>query len=71
MSVMGILRKLGILRFGSASGRFKNYQEMPDELMFDNVYDAEKDLTTKEDLKKFGKFMKGSNGSGSDMDFSD
>jgi hypothetical protein len=53
MKAMDLLRKLGILRFGSASGTYKSYQDMPDELMFDNVYDKEKDLTRKADLKKF------------------
>lgn len=44
MKLLNILRKLGIVRFGQASGIYKSYQEMPDELMFDNTYDKKKDL---------------------------
>lgn len=44
MKIIDFLRKLGIIRFGAVSGKYKNYQDMPDELMFDNVYDKKKDL---------------------------
>lgn len=51
MKFLDLLRKLGIIRYGAVSGTYKSYKDRPDELMFDNVYDKKKDLTTKEDLK--------------------
>lgn len=54
MKLIDILRKLGILRFGSVGGVFKTYKEMPDELMYQDVYDKKKDLMSPEDYKKLG-----------------
>lgn len=44
MKILDSLRKLGILRGGVVAGTYKSYKEMPDELMYDNVYDKKKDL---------------------------
>ena len=52
MKFMDLLRKLGIFRSGSVSGTYKNAVDRPTELQMDDVFDAKKDLTTKEDLKK-------------------
>ena len=52
MSLMYWLRKLGILRFGTYKGTYTSAKDMPDELFMDDVYDSEKDLTTKEDITK-------------------
>ncbi len=50
------MRKLGILRFGSYKGTYKNAKDMPSEILMDDVYDAKKDLTTKDDIESaFGK----------------
>lgn len=52
MSILNWLRKLGIVRFGSYKGTYKNGKERPTELMMDGVYDAEKDLVNGEKKKK-------------------
>lgn len=44
MKILDILRKLWILRGGFTSGSYTSYTDMPDELMYDDVYDAKKDL---------------------------
>jgi len=44
MKLLDQLHKLGILRVGATGGAYKSYKDMPDELMFDNAYDKEKDL---------------------------
>lgn len=44
MKLLDNLHKMGILRVGVAGGTYKSSKDMPDELMFDNVYDKEKDL---------------------------
>lgn len=44
MGLVGLLRKLGVLRYGATAGTYKNGAERPTELMMDDVYDAEKDL---------------------------
>ncbi len=57
--VIAILRKLGILRFGSVKGTFTSAKNKSDELTFDRVYDAKKDLTTKEDINKIRNRLSG------------
>ena len=52
MKILDLLRKLGILRFGTKSGTYTSYKNMPPELFQEDVYDAQKDLVHKEDLKK-------------------
>lgn len=44
MSLLDLLRKLGILRFGSSAGTYRGGAQRPTELMMDGVYDARKDL---------------------------
>lgn len=51
MKFLDILRKLGIFRSGSAGGTYTNAVDRPTELQMDDVFDAKKDLTTKEDVK--------------------
>lgn len=48
---MDILRKLGILRFGSTKASYKNAKDRPAEFMMDDVYDSSKDLSGKRDKK--------------------
>jgi len=52
MRFLDILRKLGILRFGTKTGTYHNAKEMPDEFLMDDVYNAEKDLTHLSDFKR-------------------
>jgi hypothetical protein len=51
MKIIDLLRKLGILRFGTYKGTYKN--EIPDQMLYDDVYDSEKDLVYRK--KKPGK----------------
>lgn len=52
MSVMDLLRKLGILRTGAVSGTYRNAKERPTELQMDGVFNAKKDLIHSEAPKK-------------------
>ena len=52
MSIMDVLRKLGILRVGATSGTFKNAKERPTELQMDGVFNADKDLVTRQDVRR-------------------
>jgi len=51
MSFIDVLRKLGILRYGAKSGTFTNATNRPTEFQMDGVYNADKDLVTKQDVK--------------------
>lgn len=57
------LRKLGILRGGSAKGTFTSAKDKSDELTFDRVYDAKKDQVHKEDVENVKAAMKTATGS--------
>ncbi len=59
MGLMDVLRKLGIFRAGATSGTFKNAKERPTELQMDGVFDAEKDLVTKQDVRRVVDAAKG------------
>lgn len=51
MKLLDLLAKLGILRFGAKAATYSSAKDRPAEFMMDGVYDAERDLTTKEDVK--------------------
>jgi hypothetical protein len=51
MSLIDILRKLGILRFGTKTGTYTSAKDMPAEFLMEGVYNADKDLVTKQDVK--------------------
>ena len=59
MSLIGVLRKLGIFRAGKVRGRYTSGRDMPMELFMDNVYDKQKDTVSKEDIKKVFRVKKG------------
>ena len=44
MGLIDMLRKLGILRFGSGKYKFKSGRGMPAEALMDGIYDEKKDL---------------------------
>lgn len=46
MDIIGLLRKLGILRYGTKSYSYTNGKDMPAEALLDDVYDENKDLVT-------------------------
>jgi len=52
MNIIGWLRKLGILRYGTKSYKYTSGKDMPAEALMDDVYDAKKDLTTNSQDKK-------------------
>lgn len=60
MKFIDLLRKLGVLRGGFYKGTYTSAKDMPDEIFMDDIYDAKRDLTTKEDIKKV--FRKGEEG---------
>jgi hypothetical protein len=55
MKLLGILRKLGILRFGAQAGVYTSAADQPSSLMMDDVYDDKKDLVTRDDLARLHK----------------
>ena len=59
MNILELLSKLGILRYGAKKGAYKSGKDMPGELLMDDVYNAERDLTTKEDVRKAADALKG------------
>lgn len=46
------MRKLGIYRSGATAAVYHNAIERPVEFQMEGVFDASKDLVTKEDFKK-------------------
>ena len=64
MKLIDILKKLGIIRGGVVGGTYKSYKDMPDELMYDNVYDKKTDLVDGGDMKKIKDVIAGGNTTG-------
>jgi len=62
MKILDILRKLGILRYGTKAATYTSAKDMPAEFLMDDVYNAEKDLTTREDLAKVAGAVKAAGG---------
>ena len=52
MKLLDILAKLGILRFGAKAAVYKSGRDRPIEFMSDDVFNAERDLTTVADVKR-------------------
>ena len=52
MRFLDLLRKLGVIRFGAKKTFYTSGKDRPIEFMADGVFNAEKELTTKEDLKQ-------------------
>lgn len=51
MKPLDLLRKLGVVRYGTKSATFTNGRDRPIELMDSGVFNADKELTTKADIK--------------------
>lgn len=49
MKILDILAKLGILRAGVKAGTYRSGTERPTEFLMDDIYNAERDLTTAKD----------------------
>ena len=52
MKVLDVLRKLGILRFGAEASTYTMATDRPASLEFEEVFDSEKDLVTREDVRE-------------------
>ncbi len=52
MKLLDVLAKLGILRFGTKAAVYRSGTERPAELMMDDVLNADRDLTTKQDIAR-------------------
>jgi hypothetical protein len=44
VSVLGLLKKLGIIRYGAKAAVYRNAAERPAEFLMDDVFNAETDL---------------------------
>lgn len=51
MKLLDLLAKLGILRFGAKKAVYHSAKDMPAEFLMNDVFDAERDLTTVQDIK--------------------
>jgi hypothetical protein len=51
MKLLDILAKLGILRYGTKAAVYRSGTERPTEFLMDDVFNAKRDLTTREDLR--------------------
>lgn len=51
MKLLDILAKLGILRYGTKAAVYRAGTERPTEFLMDDVFNAKRDLTTREDLR--------------------
>ena len=50
MKFLDLLAKLGILRYGTKAATYDSGTERPTELLMDDVYNADRDLTTAKDV---------------------
>ncbi|HRK23375.1 MAG TPA: hypothetical protein PLQ11_00325 [Beijerinckiaceae bacterium] len=57
MRLLDLLAKLGILRWGWKAGVYRSGRDRPVEFLLDDVYNAKRDLTTKEDLKDMARMV--------------
>ena len=51
MKILDVLRKLGILRYGTKTATYTSMKDRPAEFYMDGVFNAEKDLINQEDVK--------------------
>ncbi len=52
MGLLDVLRKLGVVRYGVKKGTYRSGRDRPIEFMMDGVYNADKELVTKADIRK-------------------
>ena len=52
MKVLDVLRKLGILRYGTKTATYTSMRDKPAELFMDGVFNADKDLVNREDVNQ-------------------
>lgn len=61
MKLLDLLAKLGILRFGTKKAFYHSAKDMPAEFLMNDVFDAERDLTTGQDMKDAAGVITGDN----------
>ena len=59
MKILDLLAKLGILRFGTKKAVYHSAKDMPAEFLMNDVFDAERDLTTAQDIRDAAGVIKG------------
>jgi len=59
MKILDLLAKLGILRFGTKKAVYHSAKDMPAEFLMNDVMNAERDLTTAQDIKDAAGVIKG------------
>jgi 1,4-dihydroxy-2-naphthoate octaprenyltransferase len=52
MSFLDVLRKLGIVRYGAKAGTYTSGTDRPIEFMMDDVFNGDKELTTRKDVAR-------------------
>jgi hypothetical protein len=62
MKILDVLRKLGILRYGAKTAAYTSMKDRPAEFTMEGVFNAEKDLTTREDVKNAAAAVKSLDG---------
>ena len=62
MKILDVLRKLGILRYGAKSATYTSMKDRPAEFYMEGVFNAEKDLTTREDVQNAAAAVKSLDG---------
>lgn len=58
MALSDMLRKLGVMRSGARTYTYTSGRDRPAESLMDEVLNAERDLTTKEDVQKAAGLLK-------------
>jgi len=58
MTILDILRKSGIFRYGSRVAKYKNAKERPIEFQSDGVFNSKKDLSNDEITKVIRRFSR-------------
>jgi hypothetical protein len=62
MKFLDVLRKLGILRYGTKAATYTSMQDRPAEFFMDGVFNADKDLVNREDVNKAAAAVKSTGG---------
>ncbi len=59
MKLLDLLAKLGILRYGTKAAVYHSGKDRPTEFLMNDVFDAERDLTTAKDIAKVREVVTG------------
>ena len=59
MNLRDILAKLGILRFGAKKAVWHSGRDMPAEMLMNDLFNAERDLTTKKNVEALREALTG------------